>query len=161
MLPFGQALLIWRIERGLTQEALAHRARISRPNLSAIERGKREVSLKTLRALALALEIRPGLLVDGIGPGQEKKTSSFSRQALERVADRVVHATPLRRPQERRLAELVAPMVRSRAMAAGYRAEPTKGKRTLRADWLVLTSQYPPQVIRSLLQRIADRQRMR
>lgn len=65
MIPFGQAVLLWRLHRGLTQQTLAVKARVPRSNLSAIERGKREVSLRTLRSLALALEVRPGVLADG------------------------------------------------------------------------------------------------
>jgi transcriptional regulator with XRE-family HTH domain len=61
--PFGETVLAWRLARGMTQAALARAACIPRPNLSAIERGDREVTLKTLRALALALEVRPGVLV--------------------------------------------------------------------------------------------------
>lgn len=69
MLPFGETVLAWRLARGLTQAALANLARVSRPNLSAIERGQREVTLGTLRALAVALDVRPGVLVDGVSPG--------------------------------------------------------------------------------------------
>ncbi|HMF41326.1 MAG TPA: helix-turn-helix transcriptional regulator, partial [Polyangia bacterium] len=68
MQPFGETVLAWRLARGMTQAELGRAARIPRPNLSAIERGDREVTLKTLRALALALDVRPGVLADGIPP---------------------------------------------------------------------------------------------
>jgi transcriptional regulator with XRE-family HTH domain len=84
MHPFGETILAWRLSRGMTQADLARAARVPRPNLSAIERGDREVTLKTLRALALALDVRPGILADGIPPETGKRP--LSRTRLERVA---------------------------------------------------------------------------
>lgn len=162
MTPFGETLRLWRLERGWTQEALARRAGISRPNLSAIERGRREVNLRTLRALAAALEVRPGLLADGTAPSALPPLRSLGREALERVADGVVFGTPLRDSGERVLAAWVGPVVRSKAAAAGAGVEPpSEGKRTREAAWLALTSALPPLVVRSLLRRIEDRYRKR
>jgi DNA-binding XRE family transcriptional regulator len=48
---------LWREHRGLTQEALAEAAGISKPYLSQIESGKRCGSVAVLRALAQALEV--------------------------------------------------------------------------------------------------------
>ena len=48
---------LWREHRGLTQEALAEVAGISKPYLSQIESGKRRGSVAVLRALAQALEV--------------------------------------------------------------------------------------------------------
>jgi transcriptional regulator with XRE-family HTH domain len=84
MQPFGETVLAWRLARGMTQADLARAARVPRPNLSAIERGEREVTLKTLRALALALDVRPGILADGIPP--ETGARPLSRTRLERIA---------------------------------------------------------------------------
>ena len=81
MAPFGETVLLWRLQRGLTQKELARRAGVPRPNLSAIERGQLEVSLKTVRALALALGVRPGVLVDGIAP-EEGGAGELSREAM-------------------------------------------------------------------------------
>lgn len=162
MLPFGETLFLWRMDRGLTQEELGRIAGISRPNLSAMEGGSREVTLKTLRALAVALNVQPGLLVDGIPPHSEEVPRSFSRQALERVADGIVHGTALRNSGERRFAQLAAPVVQSKALALGIRikAKPVQSKRAREAGWLLLNSQYSPQTVRSLIQRIADRQKL-
>ena len=89
MVPFGEAVLLWRLERGLTQQQLAKRAGVSRPNLSAIETGLRDASLRSVRALALALDVRPGLLVDGIAPGEEEAKRGRSRAAMERISLRL------------------------------------------------------------------------
>jgi len=48
----------WREYRALTQEALATQAGISKAYLCQLETGKREGSLKTLRAIACVLEVQ-------------------------------------------------------------------------------------------------------
>lgn len=57
ILDGDSALKAWREHRGLTQEALAAQAGISKAYLCQIETGKREGSVKTLRALAKALSV--------------------------------------------------------------------------------------------------------
>ncbi len=159
MVPFGEAVLLWRLERGLTQEELARRARVPRPNLSAIERGQREVSLKTVRALAVALDVRPGILVDGIAP--QEKAGELSREAMERIADAVIRKTPLAEPEEQALADQLKYLVSSRLRSAG---PVTKGGlrlgRVSDRAWLSL-SRYPKAVIESLVARILERRRER
>jgi len=155
MPPFGDTVLSWRLRRGLTQAELARRARVPRPNLSAIERGRRDVSLRTIRALALALDVRPGLLVDGIAPGE---AAPLSRAAMERIADATVRRTRLADPNEQALVEQLNHLVgsRLRASRAGW-----KGVRLSRRSdraWLSL-SRYPPAVIDSLVARILERGR--
>ncbi|MBI3615363.1 MAG: helix-turn-helix transcriptional regulator [Candidatus Omnitrophica bacterium] len=157
--PFGQVLYLWRLERGLTQEELARRARIPRPNLSAIERGKREVTLKTLRALAVALNVRPGILADGAFPASEKKPPSFSRQALERIADAVVRGRVLHSKKECALVDLIRGVVGHRLPnSKGSFEQVHHGKRFVERAWLLLESKCPPAVLKSLLQRVADRE---
>lgn len=161
MAPFGQTVLLWRLKRGLTQEELARRARVPRPNLSAIERGQREVSLKTVRALAVALDVRPGVLVDGIVPQEEEETGRLSRKAMERIADAVIRKTPLAEAKEQALADQLKYLVRSRLRAAGpvTRGAVRLGRVSERA-WLSL-SRYPEAVIESLAARILERRRGR
>ena len=55
---------VWRQHRGLTIEALAARAGISRATLSQIETGKRDGKLATITAIARAL----GLDLDDLAP---------------------------------------------------------------------------------------------
>lgn len=166
MAPFGETVLLWRLQRGLTQEDLARRAGVPRPNLSAIERGQREASLKTVRALGVALDVRAGLLVDGVLPQEEEGTGKLSREAMERIADAVVRNAPLAEPKEQALADQLKYLVGSRLRAAG---PVTKGS-TLRLTskgavrlgrvsdraWLSLSS-YPEAVIESLVSRILER----
>lgn len=160
MTPFGTTVLMWRTERRLSQDALAKQAGVSRPNLSGIERGKREVSLKTLRALALALEVTPGALVDGVAPGRVNR-GRFSRARLETIADAVIKQTPVRHDDERQLTRLLQTLLHTRLAALpGHRAPLRVGKRQLTKAWLQLSALYPSEVIHSVMQRIGDRERL-
>lgn len=152
MIPFGQNVLLWRVHRRLTQEGLARRAGVPRPNLSAIERGKREVSLITLRSLAWALEVSPGTLVDGIGPARAQ-AHLFSRKALERIADAVWNGIRLKSDRENKLAELLKPLLHPRKNL-------NRGKRSSERAWLQLKSGYPAKIIQTLIERVRDRERL-
>lgn len=152
MTPFGQNILLWRIHRGLSQEELARCARMSRPNLSAIERGRREVSLTTLRALALALDVNPGSLVDGVSPASAQ-APVFSRRSLERIANAVWKGIPLQSYQEEKLAALLKPLLHPRKNLV-------RGKRASERAWLQLKSAYPVQVIQTLIARVRDREQL-
>ena len=61
-MAFGKHIRSLRIERSLTQEELAHRANIHVTYLSGIERGRRNPSLKNIRAIAQALDVLSGEL---------------------------------------------------------------------------------------------------
>jgi transcriptional regulator with XRE-family HTH domain len=161
MVPFGQSVLLWRLKRGLTQKELANRAGVPRPNLSAIERGAREVSLKTVRALAVALDVRPGILVDGVLPHEEQEAGELSRAAMERIADAVARKIPLSDPIEQTLAERLKNLVSSRLRAGdpGMKGAVRVGRASDRA-WLSLSC-YPEAVIESLVARIMERSRGR
>jgi transcriptional regulator with XRE-family HTH domain len=59
---FGARLRELRRARGISQIALAHAAEIDPTYLSAVEQGRRNVSLVNIRALAKALDVAPGTL---------------------------------------------------------------------------------------------------
>jgi transcriptional regulator with XRE-family HTH domain len=67
---FGQVLRALRLERGLSQEALALEAGIQRNYVSLIERGINQPTITTIFKLASALDERPSALVALV----EKKT---------------------------------------------------------------------------------------
>ena len=157
MLPFGQTVLLWRRRRGMTQEQVARAARLSRPNLSGIERGKREVSLTTLRALGAALGVRPGVLVDGIPPGGAEG-APLSREMIERIADAVAFERRLTDPQERATAAALRVLLRHRTRTVrGTAGPPAAGRSALRA-WIELTSRYETGAIQALADRVLERQ---
>lgn len=158
-IPFGQTLHLWRLHRGLTQQELAERAHLPRPNLSAIERGHREVSLSTLRALALALDVSPGSLVDGVAPPRPEVPGTFTRRVLERIADGVVGGAQVH-TDERWLVRLLRQVVRHRVeAAAGRRGAPRRGRRVTEAAWTSLRARVPSAILQNLLERIDDRLR--
>ena len=60
---FAATLQRIRTARGLTQEALAARAKVSRPYITMLERGKGDPSLAVLRRLARALDVPVAVLL--------------------------------------------------------------------------------------------------
>jgi len=157
-LPFGQTLLVWRHARGLTQTELARRAMVPRPNLSAIEQGKREVHLGTVRALAVGLGIQPGILVDGISPYTvHARGKNLSRSALERIAEAVVQGTIPDDSYEQVLVASIRAVMRYRASAIGCRRHVRGRTRAAERAWLTLASACSPEVAQSLFQRVVDR----
>jgi len=48
---------LWREHRGLTQEELAERSKVSRPTIAAIEAGHKRGAITTLKKLAMALNV--------------------------------------------------------------------------------------------------------
>ncbi len=67
----GERIRYYRRQAGLTQTALAQRAELNQGFLSEIERGKRKPSPSSIKALAVALEVPPAVL---IGEGPEHDT---------------------------------------------------------------------------------------
>ncbi|MEH6705551.1 MULTISPECIES: helix-turn-helix domain-containing protein [Galbibacter] len=63
-LIFGRNLLRIRKEKGLSQDDLATRCRVTKGNISVIENGERNFQFTTLLALAKALEVQPKELLD-------------------------------------------------------------------------------------------------
>lgn len=159
MLPIGRAVYLWRNERELTQEQLARATGISRPNLSDLERGKRELSLKSLRLLASALQVTPGTLVDGIPPLAVRGPLRFSRKNLDRIADAVFGEKKVT-GQEARVADLLRILSRSRISAATKTAARPIGKRRVNVAWAQFKSGLSKETAQALLQRIEDRERL-
>jgi transcriptional regulator with XRE-family HTH domain len=157
MRPFGETVLAWRLTRGLTQAQLASAADIPRPNLSAIERGNREVTLRTLRALALALDVRPGALVDGEMPNAD--APPLTRAQMERIADAAITGTTLVDRRESILAQWLGASVAQPDESHG-RAPRSRlsGRRSDRAYFL-LRSAEEPAVLASLVNRVTERLR--
>jgi transcriptional regulator with XRE-family HTH domain len=65
---FGGNLRWARARAGISQERLALDAKVDRAAISVYENGGREPNLRTVMKLALKLEVRPALLLDGITP---------------------------------------------------------------------------------------------
>lgn len=56
---FGRAVKIRRIEIGISQEELAHRADLARSFLSGVEQGTKMASITSVWKLAKALDCQP------------------------------------------------------------------------------------------------------
>lgn len=62
----GVAIRHFRYEAGLSQDGLADRMDVSPSYISMLESGKRYPSIEMLIRIALALNIKPGLMLDYI-----------------------------------------------------------------------------------------------
>jgi len=157
MLPFGETVLSWRLARGMSQAELAKAARMSRPNLSGVERGNREVTLGTLRRLALALDVLPGVLVNGEPPAQMNEP--LGRAALERIAHAAAHGTSTTNEQEQRLGVLLAEAASARiaggeAPTRGTTAHRRRSTRRAARAYLMLKATTTQAVVASLVDRL-------
>jgi len=137
---------------------LALKAGVPRPNLSDIERGEREVSLRTLRALALALGIPAGVLADGVGPDLGMREEPLSRERLERIAEAVAAGQTPADPMDRALAEKAETVSGSLLRAHGNRrGRQRMAVRKAERAWLSLNGSAASPEIQSLLGRIAEK----
>jgi transcriptional regulator with XRE-family HTH domain len=61
---FGENFRKLREAKGLSQDDIAARSRITKSSVSVIENGNRNFSFSTLLALAKAIDVEPKLLLD-------------------------------------------------------------------------------------------------
>ena len=156
MMDFASALYLWRRERGLSQAALAAAAGLPRPNLSDLERGRRDLTLTTLRALAAALKISPGTLADGVPP-RAQAAPDLSRAALERVAEGAATGRAPHDPAEREAARSLRLLLQSRRDAARHRHPRRSGARAAHEAWIRLRARYGADAVKSLIDRAAEK----
>ncbi len=64
---FGHRLKAIRVERGLTQEKLAELSGLHRTYVGSVERGERNISLKNIHCLAIALDVPLSELLKNLG----------------------------------------------------------------------------------------------
>ncbi len=147
MLDPGQAIYYWRLKRNLTQSDLARETGIPQPNISRIEKGKLDITISTLKRIANALGVSPGVLLE-VGRSQsEDKGVEWSRDALERVARHVIDPASPAGSAEKRLASLFSRVIPSRH--SRYLA-----KREMYRSWLELRMILSPQELKNILSRI-------
>jgi transcriptional regulator with XRE-family HTH domain len=82
-LVFGQRLRHLRTQRGLTLSDLGDRVRRQPPYLSRLENGKREPTLSLIGALAQALGVTPGELLDPTPPSRRAELEIALERAQE------------------------------------------------------------------------------
>jgi transcriptional regulator with XRE-family HTH domain len=66
----GRRIRTARTARDLTQAALAEAAAVEEPTIRALEAGRRGPSIETLIAVAKALDVHAGVLLDDAPPAQ-------------------------------------------------------------------------------------------
>ena len=157
MITFGENILLWRLHRSLSQEQLAALSNIPRPNLSDIEKGKRDVTLSTIRYLAHALGVLPGILVNGEPPEYKKFKGDLSREFMEKIASSVARGKPPENQEERKLYQLLRGV-----LSSSLKCAQTTQKRLLlptrkaNQAWLQLRALYPPETVNSLIIRTRE-----
>lgn len=72
---FGRNLRRIRLACGLSQETLAELCDLDRTYVSGIERGRRNVGLRNIAALASALEVPIAKLFEGFGENDDQVDS--------------------------------------------------------------------------------------
>ena len=90
----GKNLRTWRTEKGLSQEAFADVLGYHRTYVGGLERGERNVTLKSLERIARTLDVDPAsLLAKGEASIQSHRFFSHTREELEsfRPVARILH----------------------------------------------------------------------
>lgn len=157
MIGFADNIYLWRTFRGLPQGELAERSSIPRPNISAIESGRRDPSLSTLRRLAFALGTNPGALINGITPPYFKGKKYLSRFHLERVIEAVLNKTNAGLgPSEQALSIMLSNITKNRLNAQNgiYKNTVKRGGKDYINSWLVLKAMVGKEVVENLLSRL-------
>lgn len=78
----GKRVRHLREAAGLSQERLAHRARMSRVFLGDIEKGDKSVSIDTLEKLARALDVSMATLLEDVHDATPRTPASIQLDAL-------------------------------------------------------------------------------
>ncbi len=157
MLTFGDNILLWRLHRSLSQERLAALANLPRPNLSDIEKGKRDVTLSTVRSLANALNVSPGTLVNAEPPRPDQWKENLTRESMERIAAAAARGTYPKDPAERHISTLLKEVLHCSLQSVLLRKKhlPLPGRKSERA-WLLLRALYPAVTLTSLIMRTLE-----
>lgn len=143
MIPIGCQVYLRRVEQNLTQEELARKAGIPQPNLSNIEKGKQDITISTLRKIAVAFNVDPGEFFGDLNAPK----SSLSRAQIERLARKVADETQSLKDKKNEVITLYKNIL------------PHKGRvrmKELRRSWLELRKRFNSQEINSVYERAEE-----
>ena len=148
MHDLGQNITSERLKQKITQAQLARSAGVSQPNLSAIEKGKRDMMVGTLKRISQALNVKASFL---LGEEEVRDALVLTRPRIERIARLVIRGSDLKDRADDRMAALF------RALLPAPGARRRSAKQTLRS-WLELRRLLDQNQINSVLGRIRDAQ---
>jgi len=149
MAPVGHTIYLWRIQRNLTQAELAGLCGVSRPNLSAIEQGARDLTVQTLRRLAAALNVNTGLLADGITPYQAKSPVRWDRTQLDRIGRLAAGQSLAASPEEKKIARDLSSIMDAKIHRSAGKNSVSKNKMVLE-----LKARLGPEIFKHLIRRV-------
>lgn len=145
MLEVGSKIHEWRCRRGYTQAMLAAECGIPQPNLSGIEKGRRDLTVATLLRIAVALKVKPAQL---FAEDEIRRPPALTRKTIEAIAFAVAHPQSSAPDEIRRLAGLFREILPGR--------NPRGAFRKMTAAWMDLRKQFTAQEIRGICQRARD-----
>ncbi len=154
MQPIGQTIYLWRGAGEITQEELARRSGVSRPNLSAIEQGGRDLNVQTLRRIAAALGVSAGTLVDGVGPKSKFAPINLNRYSLDRVARLAAGHWVRATGRERKIAFGLASVMKSKTRRPAIKQKRLRTGRSENKTLLRLKSELGPELLKHLIRRV-------
>lgn len=147
MIPIGYQIYLRRLEQRWTQEELAQKADIPQPNLSNIEKGKQDITLSTLRKIAVAFNVHPGEFFDDLSDASKR---TLNRREIEQLAKKVADETN------------PAKFEKDKVVTFYKNVLPQKGRvraRELRRSWLELRKRFNSQEINSVYERVEEYKR--
>jgi len=145
-------LTAWRAERGMSQVGLARRTGLAQSALSAIEAGRRNITLNTLGQLAQALAVPPAALLQW----PDRRQLPLTRHQVDGVARAVVSGERHLGPVLNHLADEIATLVMGKLRAH----EAPGAKRTWGRRWDApyrawrMRQHYPWEMVVTILQRL-------
>jgi transcriptional regulator with XRE-family HTH domain len=142
----GTAILACRLKRGLTQARLAERALVTPANLSAIETGRRDLTVGTLLRIARALDVPAA---DLLSPSHTLRVISgrFTPDAIARATITGERNLP---PEQNRLADGLAWICRPGLQATGAPG----ARRGARTAWRLAETRWDPDLLDRLQARV-------
>ncbi len=152
VMMIGSSIAQYRLRKGLTQAQLAAKCGIPQPNLSNIEKGKRDLTVFTLVRIAAALGLKPAQLLE---EGREEKPRfELTRAGIETLAEAVADPHLKVSSEIRNLAALFREI-----LGATHSRSSSK---KINAAWAELRKRFTPQEIDGIRKRVEDaRQRKR
>ena len=141
MLQTGDLIYLKRLEKGLTQSELAEKARVPQSNLSDIEKGKRDITVSTLRKIAAGLDAHPR---DFFEDEELPKQGQMSRHKIEHLAGIIAGKKAPIHPDEKELAGLFQAVLPKRGRTYVH---------DMNKSWLVLRRRFSASEIASIYER--------